>query len=264
MSDGLGGIGVLVTRPQPQAARLAQAVRAAGGEPLLFPAIEIEAHAADRIRAGLAAVADAKLLVFASPNAARIALGELQRCGGLPPGAAVAAVGAGTARVLESLGVRGVIAPRQGSGTEALLAGTALQDIDRGDKVAIVRGEGGRELLADSLRKRGAEVRLVECYRRRPAQDAAGLRRLLASARFSAWTATSAEIVDNLVRLAGKPDGAGLLGAPLFVTHPRIAARAFSLGARIIVVCGAGDAGLLEGIRTWFGRLRSDSRHESS
>jgi uroporphyrinogen-III synthase len=257
MSAQLQGLRVLVTRSASQASVLARKIGAAGGEAVLLPGIEIEEKSATEIHAGFAAAADADLLVFVSPNAARIALAALANAAMLPAHARVAAVGAGTARELKKQGVREIIVPRLGSDTEALLECPEIEALGPGTRAVIVRGEGGRELLARTLRSRGIDVSFIECYRRlRPARDAAALRPLWQDGAFAAWTATSAEIVDNLFNLAGEEGRTWLLGAPLFVTHPRIAGRAFALGVRTVFVSGPGDAGLLDGILTWFCKLR--------
>ena len=95
----------------------------------------------------------------------------------------------------------------------------------QGREVLIVRGNGGREWLADQLREAGASVRTVEAYRRSvPAPDAAAwlaLRAVLS--RRHAWTLTSSEAVRNLDELAranlSPPDLDTLHGAPLSLIH---------------------------------------------
>lgn len=257
MSDQLQGLRVLVTRPARQASTLARAISAAGGEAVLLPGIDIEEKSAVEIRAGLVSAADSDLLVFVSPNAARIALGARTSGVALPARARVAAIGAGTAQELKKHGVQGIITSRHGSDTEALLKCPEIKALGAGARVTVFRGEGGREMLAQWLRERDVEVKYVECYRRRrPVRDAAELQPLWEKGAFAAWSATSAEIVDNLFELAGESGRPRLLDAPLFVTHPRIAGRAFALGVKTIFVSGPGDTRLLDGMLTWFRKQR--------
>jgi uroporphyrinogen-III synthase len=94
----------------------------------------------------------------------------------------VFAVGPGTARALQAHGLDSIITP-DGQDSEALLALPQLADV-AGKRVVIVRGVGGRALLADTLRARGAQVDFMECYRRmRPRADAGAAAGALARRR---------------------------------------------------------------------------------
>ncbi|HEV7912845.1 MAG TPA: uroporphyrinogen-III synthase, partial [Albitalea sp.] len=105
----------------------------------------------------------------------------------------------------------------------------------RGASVLIVRGDGGRDWLADTLRSHGAQVAFVAAYRRcAPRFDDAALRRLddaLAQPREHLWFFSSSEAVDHLLQL--RPD-AGWRDAQAITTHPRIAARARDCGFGVV------------------------------
>ncbi|HZP92373.1 MAG TPA: uroporphyrinogen-III synthase [Burkholderiales bacterium] len=252
----LEGIGVLITRPRTQTGALASAVHALGGRPVLFPGVEIVETSDAALDVALDALRSAQFAVFVSPNAARIGMQCVRRRGGLPVGIRVAAVGPGTAQELKNAGLREIIMPRDGYDSEALASHPALVAVE-GLRIVIFRGEGGRQWLAERLRARGAQVVFAQCYRReRPAAPFAALDALIRGGDLHAWTATSAQIVDNLFEAAGADAAEWLRRAEAFVSHPRIAARAFSKGARAICVTAAGDAGLVAGLRAWFGRLR--------
>src|SRR5260221_5373065 len=161
----LAGRRIVVTRPKNQAAGLAALIREAGGEPLEIPALEI------RDLADLApffAVVDHldsfDAAIFVSRNAVRntFALMGNRRW---PAHLRVATVGNGSREELESHGIAGVIAPGGRADSEALLA---MQDFSAvaGKRIAIFRGEGGRNLLGDTLAVRGALVEHAPCYRR--------------------------------------------------------------------------------------------------
>jgi hypothetical protein len=98
MTRPLAGRTVLVTRPAHQAAALAQAIRAAGGEAFGFPALAIEPVPAKELAASLAQLRDAGIVIFISPNAAQFGMAAIAAAGGLPAAAEVFAVGPGTAR----------------------------------------------------------------------------------------------------------------------------------------------------------------------
>lgn len=252
----LSGVGVLVTRPRPQALVLAKELREAGADPVVFPGVELEPVEDPQLAVALRQAPEAQLIVFVSPNAARFGMALLRAAGAMPLRAKVAAIGPGTARELTALGVVEVIVPQDGHDSEALARHPALQAV-RGSRIVIFRGRGGREHLAAVLMQRGAQVVLAECYRRSsPRVQFASTLADWRSGRIAAWTASSAEIVDNLFALAGADDSEWLRRKVVFVPHTRIATAAFTQGARSIVVTGAGDAGLLSALETWFGKLR--------
>lgn len=160
MKAPLAGAGVLVTRPEHQAADLVAAVRAAGGRAIPFPVIDIEARRPADLAADLDTLPAADISVFVSRNAVEHGLLAV------PPGSRIAAIGDATAEAVVAAGRRVDIAPAAGFDSEALLAEPALQNV-AGLHVRIVRGNGGRELLGDTLRQRGAQVHYVEAYARR-------------------------------------------------------------------------------------------------
>jgi len=254
--QSLAGIGVLVTRPEHQSQRLAELIHRLGGEPLLFPAMEIVAQPDDATAPVLKRLAQFDLAIFTSPNAARLAMQRIAQAGGLPAGVRVAALGPGSAAELKKSGVREMITPEADFDSEALL--DALSGLPfAGKSVVIFRGQGGRELLGESLRQRGAEVEYVECYRRaRPRRDLAELMPLWRQGRLRACLATSSEIVINLFDMAGEACRPWLCQTPMFVSHPRVAATAFAYGVHTVFVAGTGDEALASGLETWFARLR--------
>lgn len=252
MMHPLSGRTVLVTRPAHQAAALAQLIREAGGEAYEFPALGIEPVAADQLVAPLAQLAEADVVIFISPNAATFGMAAIQAGGGLPASTQIFAVGPGTASALTAHGAPQAVTP-PGQDSEALLALPQLQDV-AGKRVVIVRGVGGRTLLADSLTERGADVTYLECYRRvRPEGDAAPLLARWQAGGIDAVTVTSAETLDNLATLLGEPGAPLLAATPLFAPHEKIADAARRFGIEHVIATPGGDAGLVAGLTNWFG-----------
>ena len=251
MSDALSGRTVLVTRPAGQAAVLAQAIRAAGGTAFEFPALAVEAVPADELAESLAQLAVADIAIFISPNAAQFGMAAIRAGGPLSDAIQVFAVGPGTARALQEQGVSGVITP-DGQDSEALLALPQLAEV-AGKKVVIVRGVGGRALLADTLAARGAQVTFMECYQRvRPQADAAPLLARWQAGGIDAVTVTSAETLHNLAALVGDAGQPLLLRTPLFAPHEKIAEAARRFGIAHVIATPGGDAGLVDGLINWF------------
>ncbi len=149
--------------------------------------------------------------------------------------ARIAAVGNGTKRELESRGFVDVLAPEAGADSEALLALPEMQAV-AGKRVLIVRGEGGRELLAESLTARGAQVEYFECYRRvAPRADPAPLIQAWDRGEVHAVTVFSTQALENLIAVAGTQR---LARTPVFVNHARVAERAREAGIPQVIVAG--------------------------
>lgn len=246
----LTGKNILVTRPQGQSETLARLVRDEGGNPILFPAIEIVSlknHGElERI---LSRIEDYDTAIFVSGNAVRQSLTHLGRA--WPERVKVAAMGEATVSALREFRLEKVIKPRAGADSESLLQSAELQNV-KGKRILIFRGEGGRELLKQTLIARGATVAYAECYRRQiPESDSAPVIELLSRSQLHAITATSSEALRNLCAMLR---GSGALKKiPLFVPHPRIAAAAEELEFERVVTTRAGDSGIIGGLVEWFG-----------
>jgi uroporphyrinogen-III synthase len=252
----LSGRGIVVTRPREHAAGLAERIRAAGGDPILFPTIEILPPEDPGAVSNLIAALDGfQLAIFVSPTAAVRAHRMVSASRDWPKGLRLAAVGAGTASTLEELGLGSVIAPAGEADSEALAALPELQDL-RGRSIVIFRGRGGREWLRTVLETRGARVEYAECYRRvRPDADSGELLARWQSGGVEAASITSAEGLENFVEMLG-PTGRGYLRAtPVFVPHARIALAAQKLDVRKIVVTGRGDDRSVAEMATFFAKV---------
>ena len=238
----LAGRGVVLTRPRDLAEPFARLLERGGARAIVFPAIEIQPLAPPT---ALARLAEYDLVCFISPSAVRVA-----RAAQPPwPPRLAAAIGAGTRRELERAGVRAVIAPAASADSEALLALPEVQNL-RGKRVLIARGEGGRELLVQTLAARGALVEHAVCYRRvKPAADAAPLVAAWRRGELHALVVWSAQALDNFGAMGGEALVAAL---PVFVPHERIARHARAHGAREVVVAAASDDDLLERLVAYF------------
>lgn len=254
MTDGpLAGLGVLVTRPEPDGEPLARKLADAGATVWPLPAVRIEASTPEEGLLGHArASLDTALFIFVSRNAVRFGLPIL---GGSP--ARVLAVGPSTARELSAAGIS-VLSESAGFDSESLLRLDLLAEpLD--EEVWIVRGEGGRALLGDTLTARGAKVAYLEVYRRRPpTPDARILADTLAAWRHGgvgAATATSVEILDNLRNLLGSEYADLLSETPLVTASERVVQRAAETGHRAerIIADAPGDESLVSALAAWHG-----------
>ena len=252
---------VVITRPAGQSDALAAQLAAAGVATLDFPLIEIApADDTGPLHAALASLERYALVVFVSPNAVDYAFSAYQAI--WPHALPVAVVGPGSVAALARHGVEApaykvispVAAPDDDTArfdSEALFA-----ELDasmnaatlEGKRALIVRGDGGREWLAERLREAGVEVETVAAYRRlvpEPSVAAWQSVHALLAGEPHAWLVTSSEGVRNLDELAQEHLNAGeiaqLKRATLVTPHPRIAQTARGLGFDSITVSGAGD-----------------------
>ncbi|MFA7399216.1 MAG: uroporphyrinogen-III synthase [Sideroxydans sp.] len=240
----LAGLNIVVTRPREQALGLTRRITEFGGNAILFPLLEITSAAdASELNALKQHLSTYDLLIFISPNAVKYGMNAI---GAVPTTVRVATVGQSSAQALRNLGIA-VIAPTERFDSEALLALPALQNVS-GWKVAILRGNGGRELLGDTLKARGALVDYVTCYERsKPELDADSV--LEASPH--AINVTSSEALGNLWQGLTQANQARFASLPLFVPHARIAELAQQQGWKNIILAEAGDDGLLTALVAW-------------
>jgi uroporphyrinogen III methyltransferase / synthase len=260
---------VVITRPSGQSGTLGSQLAARGIATFDFPLISIEAVRDDApLREALSALDRYALVVFVSPNAVDRAFAVYGPISSIWPHALpVAVVGPASVAALARHGVASpahrVISPAGAADeeparfdSESLYAALETElgpDALAGKRVLIVRGDGGREWLADRLREAGAEVEAVAAYRRvvpEPSIAAwARVHALLAGASH-AWLVTSSEGVRNLDELAREHLTAGEIAelhhAPLVAPHPRIAETARGVGFDRITVSGAGDERIVE------------------
>ena len=250
----LSGLKIAVTRPRDQAARLARRIEQAGGIPLLFPLLDIAPVQDQQAlhkqisrlaqKEPLAASFEERqfdLAIFISPNAVQYGMAAIRAAGEIPASLKIATVGQGSAKALREMGITNVIAPVERFDSEGLLALPELQNV-AGWRVLILRGDGGRELLGDTLRARGATVEYAACYRRsKPQQDAA----MLLDAAPDALTVTSSEALGYLWQMLDDAQRDRVCAIPLFVPHKRIAELAQQQGWRQVRLTDAGDDGLL-------------------
>ena len=158
----LEGTGVLVTRPKLQCSELAAEIEARGGNAYRMPVLEIAPRDSGTVEAELAGLPPPDIVIYVSSNAVQHGLNLLA---GLSAAASIAAIGPATRNAIEAAGFDVSIHANSGYDSEHLLRHDALRAL-RGKNVLIVRGNHGRELLADTLRSRGATVNYLAVYER--------------------------------------------------------------------------------------------------
>lgn len=242
-----------MTRPKGQSQQLIDLIEANGGKVVIFPVMEIQEPTDPTAFHRLIEQLDSyDMAIFISPTAVERCLEKVPASREWPSGILVAAVGQGTARALEARGVNRVITPSGQADSESLLKLIEMIDVS-GMRILILRGQGGREHLADTLQQRGAKVTYAECYRRaKPETSVDPLLAALKQADLAGITVTSSEGLDNLFEMAGPENRGKIASIPCFVIHERIAAAARKQGIHTIITTTGGDAGLLKGMVKFF------------
>ena len=244
MGGRLQGLCILVTRPAPFDDHACELIRREGGQAISLPAIVIEPQISSP------ASGEYDWAIFVSRNAVKHGHQWLPQLRRMPR---LAAVGGATAEELERLGYSNVLRPEAGFTSEALLECPDLNAV-RGEQILIVRGSGGRELIADTLRERGAIIEYLEVYRRVPARPSAArlaeIRRMFAASTIGFVGVGSIEIFDSLMTLLGPSAHTLLARTQLVTASERVVKKAESLGlgGRMLLASGPQDALLVDAI----------------
>lgn len=228
----LKGLTLLNTRPKHQSEALSDAVRQAGGQVVGFPVLSIVS--VDTAAVDLQAFS---IFVFTSVNAVSHFF-ERHAVADFPNAAKVFAIGQATHQALQAECAQiteiCIQSPDAQFDSESLLTAPDLQAL-AGQKVLLIKGEGGRTLIAQTLSKRGAEVQDYVLYSRKPARFCVvnWFQFKLSRTPINVVLATSVESLQSLlngVEKNAKKDQAWLLLRPLVVFSERIAQFATAQG----------------------------------
>jgi uroporphyrinogen-III synthase len=247
----LAGRRIVVTRRPEQAGGLTAALVALGAEVQEVPLLELAppSDPAPLARA-VAELASCDWVALTSANAVGALAGALERIGRpLPASVRVASVGPSTSRaVRERLGAEPALEPPSHFQAEGLLR--AFEPIDMmGRRVLLPVSDRARDVLAEGLRARGAQVDVVVAYRTvAPAGAAEALAGALRSGADLVALASPSAVEALVAGRAGRP-----AGCPVAVIGPvtEHAARAAGLDVRVVASPATVEA-LVEAIRRYF------------
>lgn len=241
---------VVVTRPQPQADDWVARLLALGQAACALPLMRIERAAAfdEDVARTWAVLARHRLVMFVSPNAVLAFFAG--RPAGLhwPDATLAGATGPGTVAALRAQGVDAacIVSPPMDAATfdaESLWNHALASREWAGQSVLVVRGEDGRDWLADRLARAGASVVCLAAYRRGPpgwpGALAQTLEQIAARPAQHVWLFSSSQCIAHLLA----PDAptadlavrAAVLAVPVLATHPRIAETAQRSGFHKVV-----------------------------
>ena len=214
----LFGKRILVTRPRDQAAELVELLEAHGAEAVEAPMIRI-APPSDYggLDEACRTVGEYDWVIFSSGNASDAFLSRLmaspldvRALGGVK----LCAIGPSTAERIARYGLKVDLIPPEYR-AEAVAEAMSNAATVRGLKVLVPKGDIGREVIADELRKRGAAVTEAVAYRTVFAdaerEGEPDVYRLLLDHRLDVVTFTSASAVRTLVKVLGAEPAVDLL-----------------------------------------------------
>src|SRR3990167_752520 len=228
----LDGLRVLVSGSSAQGEKLAEHITKSGGQPILFPTINFVSLLNDSAHLEeIKSLGEQEILIFLSPRAVDTSKPLWKTYSPhFPDKIKIAAIGRGTALTLKQAGLPAALCPQEWN-SEGLLAMPELHSI-KGKKIGIIRGEGGRKLLAETLVKGGARVKQFVSYRRTlPASTHTTLLlKQLKQGTIDIVICLSNEGLKNLIEIIGPEGYSYLKKLPLLVISERIKAYAEKLG----------------------------------
>lgn len=248
------GCTIVVTRPVEQAKKLIESLQDAGISAVHFPVIAISPGSdQQQLLAQAEKLASYDMAIFISRNAADYGSALVKKAlgtGNWPEQTRIAAIGRGTARQLQQHGLATDILANGPASSETLLAETEMQQV-AGKHILILRGNGGREKLAETLRQRGAVVDYLECYKReRPHIKPDILSDLWLKNSLDGIVLTSAEGLQNLYQMVRNEDLPRLNHTPLFVISSTMVELCGKLGYKLrpILMPSATDEDVIEAV----------------
>jgi uroporphyrinogen-III synthase len=243
---------VIVTRPQAQADAWVQALAQHGVPAVALPLLGIDSVADGQpLQQAWADLPAQRLVVFVSANAVQHFF--VQAAGRpWPAGVWAGSTGPGTSAALLAAGVPApqVLEPAADDSIDSEGLWRTLQgrvsEPWQGAKVLVLRGEDGRDWLAERLVGLGAELRFVAAYRRTAppwgAPQDAVLQAALDSPAQHLWHFSSSQ---GLLQLKASTPQADWRRSSALATHPRVAAAAQTLGFADVAVVQPGVQALL-------------------
>ena len=235
-TSNLNGLRILNTRPYEQGKALSIAIANANGRALSCPALEILFSEATWFSA-LPKFDEVHQAIFISVNAVTFSCRVFaEQKLTWPAHIHVIAVGNGTAKALQDHHIRVDAIPIR-SDSEHLLLLNSLQAVHK-KTILLFKGEGGRRLIAETLKERGAKVIELDVYQRvLPTGDQEKLESWWREDAVDIILFTSQEAMQNIFTLFGEKAHAWLQSKPCLVISQRLAEAASQAGIQKIMVC---------------------------
>ena len=215
---------LLIIRPSNRPQQDIQTCHTAGWQAQVLSPIEIEVDRSAQKKLP-EQFKQADVVFWVSPTAIETAAPHLNFSDGHK---AHITVGQTTQHTLAQFSPSPVFSPEDGNDSEAALALPIWHTLPQGGTIVIIRGQGGREHLAQTLHQRGFAVQYAECYQRIP--QPLNWQTFQAAQAQAAWV-TSSQLAQELFTQCPQAFTQNLKSLLYFTQHMRIAQTLTALGA---------------------------------
>jgi uroporphyrinogen-III synthase len=239
---------VLVTRPLETGQTLTQKLTTLGFRVVHFPVINFQPTTQqETLKNTINHLSNYDIAIFVSQAAVKFTLPLISKPTLIP--IQWAAIGPSTQSALNQFGISTIIVPPAPPFESETLLQTAplQQQAVSKKKVIIFRGNGGRNLLQDSLTNRGASVNCVDAYERiLPSPPTEAVLTHWRKNPFDAIVLSSQDCLQHFLQLTST-DAAWLKECSTVVVGLRMAAVANKLGfRRLLIADGADDTSIIQ------------------
>jgi len=244
---------IVVTRPLAQAQNILELLEVRQASVIHFPVISISVSSnIETAKQYFSNLANYQVIIFISTNSVHYAMSAAQELGIRLNNSTLAAVGPATKAALEQYGCKVAIVPETGFTSEDLLNDPALHNIAQ-QKILIIRGDGGREHLRQTLEARDAQVDYAEVYQRQLPSERNSINLTQLPKHDTAILLYSVESVQNLWSLCTLEERQWLTNMAFVVGSKRIADATARVGfaKNSIIAENPSDGAMLTALSTW-------------
>jgi len=240
----LNNLNVAITRPKQQGLQLQQALAEVSISSICQPLFDYQLSTSKENILDQISSLQPKIIIFVSIAAVKYADQALSLPQWLNNNQQVFAVGEKTQQALAQLGIQAICPTKQNSEGLLSLAQLSKQQLDlppNKTNILIVRGDGGRELLADELKSRGANVQYLESYQRIWQQLSAQQLAIWRDKKINTIVITSNALLKRVVDLLGTTDNYWQNTCLWIVASERISQTAQQLGLKNVINAHGAD-----------------------
>lgn len=244
---------IVVTRPLAQAQNILELLEVRQASVIHFPVISISvSNNIETAKQYFSNLANYQVIIFISTNSVHYAMSAAQELGIRLNNSTLAAVGPATKAALEQYGCKVAIVPETGFTSEDLLNDPALHNIAQ-QKILIIRGDGGREHLRQTLVAREAQVDYAEVYQRKLPSERNSINLIQLPKHDTAILLYSVESVQNLWSLCTLEERQWLTNMAFVVGSKHIADATARVGfaKNSIIAENPSDGAMLTALSTW-------------